>query len=130
MHIKKIRASVFAVTLTLGLITVNFFNHFHAEKALHKDAEQLLYQFHDAMLEAHDILENLPNPDTFQCSEEDVKKLAMLAFEHPTVRLVGVLHGQEQHCANENVHIDLSNYHKRTLNPDKHNKNNKPRNII
>ena len=68
MHIKKIRASVFAVTLTLGLITVNFFNHFHAKKALHKDAEQLLYQFHDAMLEAHDILENLPNPDTFQYS--------------------------------------------------------------
>ena len=54
----------------------------------------------------------------------------MLAFEHPAVRLVGVLHGQEQHCTSENVHIDLSNYHKRTLNPDKHNKNNKPRNII
>lgn len=120
MHIKKITASVFAVTFTLGLITVNFFNHFYAEKALHKDAEQLLFQFHDAMLEAHDILENLPNPDTFQCSEEDVKKLAMLAFEHPAVRLVGVLHGQEQHCASENVYIDLSNYHQRTLNPDKH----------
>jgi hypothetical protein len=50
VHIKKITASIFATTFALGLITVNFFNHFYAEKALHKDAEQLLYQFHDAML--------------------------------------------------------------------------------
>jgi len=120
VHIKKITTSIFAATFTLGLITVNFFNHFYAEKALHKDAEQLLYQFHDAMLEAHKVLESLPEPESFQCSEEDIKQLAMLAFEHPAVRLIGVLHDQEQHCASENVHINLTDYHQRILNPNKH----------
>ena len=121
MKIIKITTSIFAVTFLAGLATVNFFNHFYAEKALQNDAEQLLYQFHDALLEAHEILDNLPAPDKFQCSEADIKKLAMLAFEHPAVRLIGVLHGNKQDCASEQVHLELADYHERVTKPVKHN---------
>jgi len=120
VKITKITASIFAVTFAAGLATVNFFNHFYAEKALQNDAQQLLYQFHDAILEADKILAGLPEPELFQCTPQDIEQLAMLAFEHPAVRLVGVLHGDTQACASEEVHIDLSNYHERVLGPIKH----------
>ncbi|WDE13457.1 EAL domain-containing protein [Thalassomonas haliotis] len=120
MKITKITTSIFVITFAAGLATVNFFNHFYAEKALQNDAEQLLYQFHDAILEADKILAGLPEPELFQCTQKDIEQLAMLAFEHPAVRLVGVLHGDQQACASEEVHIDLSNYHERVLGPIKH----------
>ena len=116
----RITTSIFAVTFVAGLATVNFFNHFYAEKALQNDAEQLLYQFHDALLEAHEILDSLPTPENFQCSKTDIQKLAMLAFEHPAVRLIGVLHGDKQDCASEEIHFDLANYHEQVLKPVKH----------
>ncbi|WDE00708.1 EAL domain-containing protein [Thalassomonas actiniarum] len=120
MKITKITTSIFVITFAAGLATVNFFNHFYAEKALQNDAEQLLYQFHDAILEADKILAGLPDPELFQCSQKDIEQLAMLAFEHPAVRLIGVLHGDQQACASEEVHIDLSDYHERVLGPIKH----------
>jgi len=120
VKIIKITTSIFAVTFVAGLATVNFFNHFYAEKALQNDADQLLYQFHDALLEAHKILDSLPAPENFQCSKTDIEKLAMLAFEHPAVRLIGVLHGNKQDCASEEIHLDLANYHEQLLKPVKH----------
>lgn len=119
VKITKITSSIFVITFAAGLATVNFFNHFYAEKALQSDAEQLLYQFHDAILEADKILASLPAPKEFQCTKDDIAQLAMLAFEHPAVRLLGVLHGDQQACASEDVHIDLANYHQRILAPIK-----------
>ncbi|WP_053005815.1 EAL domain-containing protein [Kiloniella spongiae] len=120
MKITKITSSIFAITFVAGLATVNFFNHFYAEKALQKDAEQLLYQFHDALLEAYKILDTLPEPEDFQCTKSNIEQLALLTYEHPAVRLIGVLHGNKQACASEDIHIDIEDYHERILNPTRH----------
>ena len=120
VKITKVTTSIFVIAFATGLATVNFFNHFYAEKALQSDAEQLLYQFHDALLEANKILNSLPEPKAFQCSQADIEQLAMLAFEHPAVRLIGVFHGEQQNCASEQIHFDLTDYHQRILKPAKH----------
>lgn len=120
MKITKITGGVFCVAFAVGLATVNFFNHFYAEKALQNDAEQLLYQFHDALLDAHKILNTLPEPDDFKCTQSDIEQLARLAFEHPAVRLIGVLHDNNQACASEDIHIDIDNYQEHMLTPSIH----------
>ncbi|SFC78215.1 EAL domain-containing protein [Pseudoalteromonas denitrificans] len=120
MKIIKITSSIFLITFVAGLATVNFFNHFYAKKALKSDAEQLLFQFHDSVVEAHKMLDSLPEPENFQCDNKNIEKLAMLEFEHPNVRLVGVFHDNKQACASQDVHIDIRNYHERVLNPSKH----------
>ena len=111
----RIISVVFSVVFATSLMTINYFNHFYAEKALQKDAEQLLYQFHDTLLEAHKVLEALPDPEIIQCNDATRELLAKYSFESPAIRLIGVLHGEEQFCASEPIHIDLSHYHQRLM---------------
>ncbi len=112
--IKRV-GTVFVIIFAACLTTVNFFNHYYAERALQSDAEQLLYQFHDALVEAHEVLDALPEPDEFQCSEQTIEQMARLTYEHPAVRLLGVLHGEEQACASKPIHMDLSGHHERVI---------------
>ena len=44
-------AMIFIVNFVAGLATVNYFNQFYAQKSLENDAEVLLYQFHDTLVE-------------------------------------------------------------------------------
>ncbi len=111
----KIVGLVFVIIFAACLTTVNFFNHYYAESALQSDAEQLLYQFHDALVEAHEVLDALPEPDEFQCSEQTIEQMAKLTYEHPAVRLLGVLHAEEQACASKPIHMDLSDHHERVI---------------
>ncbi len=106
---------VFVITFVVCLTTVNIFNRYFAERALQSDAEQLLYQFHDALVDAHDVLDTLPEPNEFQCSEQTIEQMALLTYEHPAVRLLGVMHGDEQTCASKPIHMDLSDYHERVI---------------
>ncbi len=116
----KIIGLIFLIVFAACMATVNYFNHFYARQALQSDAEQLLYQFHDALLEAHEVLDTLPDPEVFACNPETVKQLAYLTFEHPAVRLLGILHGDQQDCASEPILVDLSNYHERILSRSDH----------
>lgn len=116
----KIIGPIFTLVFAICLATVNYFNHFYAKQALQSDAEQLLYQFHDALLEAHEVLSVLPDPEAFECNEETIKQLAHLTFEHPAVRLLGIMHGHQQDCASEPVLVDLSDYHQRVITRNDH----------
>ncbi len=111
---------IFAAVFALSLGTLNYFNHYYAEKAMQSDAEQLLYQFHDALFEAHQILASLPDPVEFQCTDETRELLAKHSFENPAIRLLGVIHGNEQHCVSEAIHLDMSHYHQRIMDDGGH----------
>jgi len=111
---------IFTTVFVLSLGTLHYFNNFYANKAMQNDADQLLHQFHDALLEAHQILADLPNPAEFQCNELTRKQLSKYSFESPAIRLLGVMHGEEQQCASETIHIDLSHYQQRVMDGDIH----------
>lgn len=117
---RKIVWAIFFLVFAACLATVNYFNHYYAERALQSDAEQLLFQFHDALVEAYEVLDALPDPERFECNEETVAQLAQLTYEHPAVRLLGVLHGDQQACASQPVQIDLSHYYERAFNRGDH----------
>ncbi len=111
---------IFTIVFALSLGTLNYFNHFYAKKAMQNDAEQLLYQFHDALLEAHQILVDLPDPVEFQCNDKTREQLAKYSFESPAIRLLGIMHSNEQLCASEAIHIDLSHYQQRIMGGNAH----------
>lgn len=112
-RLKKISAIIFVTSFSVCLATVNYFNNFYAKNALERDAEYLLYQFHDALVKARQVLDSLPGPDEFVCNEQTLEKLAALAYKHSAVRLIGVFHDKKQACASESLQLDLSNYHER-----------------
>ncbi len=87
---------------------------------MQNDAKQLLYQFHDTLLEAHQILAELPDPAEFQCNNETIQQLAKYSFESPAIRLLGIMHGKEQLCASAAIHVDMSHYHQRVMDDNGH----------
>lgn len=120
MKIIKMTISIFTITFAVCLSSVIFFNHYYAEKDLQKDADLLLYQFHNALSEVHTLLDDLPGPEKFQCTRNNLDKLSMLAFEHPAVRLIGVIHGNKKKCSSEQEYFDLASHYERVLKPIKH----------
>ncbi|MCP3686868.1 MAG: cyclic diguanylate phosphodiesterase [Gammaproteobacteria bacterium] len=111
----KTVSATFVIVFAVSLLTLSYFNHFYAKKALERDAEQLLYQFHDVLAEGVRVLESLPDPDQFQCNQQTIKQMAKYGYESPAIRLIGISHGDEQFCASGPIHVDLSHYQKRLM---------------
>jgi len=117
---KTLTLTVFLLSTVIGLATVGYFNHYFAKQALQSDAEQLLYKFHDALLEAREVLDSLPAPEQFLCSSENIAILTKLAYEHPSIRLIGTLHANGSDCSSSPLQLSLKHYHERILAPDLH----------
>ncbi|MCP3669212.1 MAG: hypothetical protein GY814_02000 [Gammaproteobacteria bacterium] len=115
---KKILSFVFLGIFMASMASISMFNHFYAKRAMERDTEQLLYEFHDALTSAHNILANLPDPENIQCSKETVSRLVMHTFEHPSIRLLGVLHGKDQICSSSEIQEDISSYKPHRLSSD------------
>jgi sensor c-di-GMP phosphodiesterase-like protein len=113
MSIKNSTAAVFIISFVLSLASVDSFNHFYAVQALKKDTQQLLFEFHEALVSSRKILSKLPDPQQFQCNETTSAYLIEQAFEEPSIRLLGVIHDDQEYCANSTATIALSdfNYH-------------------
>ncbi|MCP4494990.1 MAG: cyclic diguanylate phosphodiesterase [Gammaproteobacteria bacterium] len=116
----KIALLIFAVTFSIGLATVSYFNHFYAEKALYSDAELLLYQFHDAILDAKEVLKSLPQTGKIDCNSIGIERLSQLSYRHPAVRLIGVLRNDGHSCTSAPVNFDLSKHHKQIRSQNSH----------
>lgn len=112
---RTIIASIFVTIFAVSLAAVSYFNHFYAERALQRDTEQLLFEFHDALVEAKSMLAGLPEPDDFRCNDKTYGELVHLSFENPAIRLLGVLHDNEEYCASDAVTVDLSAYKSHAL---------------
>ncbi len=102
---------VFFGVFSISLVTVNYFNNFYARNALARDAELLLYKFHDSLVESYSVLNSLPAADELQCSDNTKQDLAKLAFDSPSLRLVGIHDSEGQYCLSESVHFDMMNYY-------------------
>lgn len=89
---------------------VNYFNHFFAEQSLKRDAEQLLFQLHDALTEASLALHKLPDPELFQCTPSTKEMLAQASFDNPAIRNLTIIHGSEQYCSSSAMKIKLEDY--------------------
>ena len=89
---------------------VNYFNHFFAEQSLKRDAEQLLFQFHDALTEASIALHKLPDPEAFQCNAATQEMLAQASFDNPAIRNLTIIHGADQYCSSSAMKINLEDY--------------------
>ena len=113
MSIKNSTIAVFIISFVLCLASLGSFNHYFAVQALKKDNQQLLFEFHDALISSRKILSELPDPQKFQCNENTSAHLIEQAFEQPSIRLLGVIHGDQEYCANTTATIALSkfNYH-------------------
>ncbi len=109
----KLSVVVFLLSFIVSLASVSRFNHYYAEQALVKDGQQLLFEFHETLVAAGKILADLPDPQTFRCNANTSAHLIEQAFEHPSIRLLGVLHGEQEYCANSTATMTLSNlnYH-------------------
>ncbi|WP_168203980.1 EAL domain-containing protein [Aliikangiella coralliicola] len=118
--IRNLTILTFVIVFASGLAGVRYFNHFYVENVLKNDAEKLLYQFHDALTKAREVLDSLPAPLSFSCNRQSIKQLAKLAFEHPSIRLIGVKHGDQEACASEPIDVDLSHYHDRIVSAENH----------
>ncbi len=113
MSIRNSSIAVFIISFILCLASVSSFNHFYAIQALEKDTKQLLFEFHHALLSSRKILSELPDPEDFKCNEQTSAYLIEQAFEQPAIRLLGVIHNEQEYCANTTATIALSdfNYH-------------------
>lgn len=107
---KRIISVIFIGVFTACLIMVNFFNHFFAEQSLKRDAEQLLFQFHDALNEANLALHSLPAPDQVQCNAKTMALLAKTNFDNPAIRDLTIIHGLDQYCSSSAIQIQLEDY--------------------
>lgn len=107
---KRIISLIFIGVFSACLIMVNFFNHFFAEQSLKRDAEQLLFQFHDALNEANNVLHALPDPDQVQCNPTTQARLAQANFDNPAIRNLSIIHGQDQFCSSSAIEIVLEDY--------------------
>lgn len=112
---KKILALVFLSVFVIGLASVSMFNHFYADRAMEKDTQQLLYEFHDALLTAQTILKGMPEPEEFNCTPATQELLVKQTFENPAIRLLGVMHGDEQTCTSSDLHEEISSYNTHRL---------------
>jgi sensor c-di-GMP phosphodiesterase-like protein len=110
MSLPKSTVVVFIISFLLSLASVGSFNHFYATKAIKKDTQQFLFEFHDALVSSKKILTNLPDPQLFQCNKETREHLINVAFEEPAIRLLGVLHGEESYCTNTTAEITFANF--------------------
>ncbi len=107
---KRIISLIFIGVFSACLIMVNFFNHFFAEQSLKRDAEQLLFQFHDALNEANLALHKLPDPEQVQCNEATQARLAQASFDNPAIRNLTIIHGQDQYCSSSTIEIAIEDY--------------------
>jgi EAL domain-containing protein (putative c-di-GMP-specific phosphodiesterase class I) len=110
MNLPKSTAVVFIISFLLSLASVNSFNHFYTTKAIKKDTQQFLFEFHDALVSSRKILTNLPDPQLFQCNKKTREQLINIAFEEPAIRSLGVFHGKESYCTNTTAQITFANF--------------------
>ena len=93
----------------------NYFNYFFAEQSLKRDANQLLFQFHDALDEASKALHNLPDPEKFECTEQTRRQLSAINFDNPAIRNLTIIHDGKQYCSSSNLQLVLKNYREHKL---------------
>ena len=101
---------VFTIAFVVCLASVSFFNDFYARQSLQRDAEQLLYQFHDALLEARRLLNGFPVSENAPCDEQASKQLAELAYTSPAVRTLGFINSDGKGCVSAPHFPELTTY--------------------
>lgn len=111
----KTVAIIFTGTFAICLVMANYFNYFFAEQSLKRDAEQLLFQFHDALEEASKALHSLPSPDEFECTEDTKQLLSEINFRNPAIRNLTIIHGNEQYCSSSNLTLVIEKYREHKL---------------
>lgn len=101
---------IFVSVFVACLASMNVFNHFYAKRAMERDTEQILYEFHDALGAVHSVLEKLPIIPNEQCSSILQSELERAAFEHPAIRLLGVWQDGITLCSSSDVKEELASY--------------------
>lgn len=115
---KKLLTIVFLLVFLVGLASVSMFNHYYADRAMERDTQQLLYEFHDALMSAQAILAEMPDPEDFECTPDMLNRIVMQTFENPAVRLLGVMQGDKQICSSTELHEEISSYNTHRLSED------------
>ncbi|GAA5316809.1 MAG: EAL domain-containing protein [Candidatus Pelagadaptatus aseana] len=98
---KKIIITEFTTLLILLLCSVGFVNHFYAVRSLQNDADQLLYQLHDALTESHAVLKSLSGSMGDECDATAKGRTSTLTYSHPSVRFLGFLDSNGSLCTDD-----------------------------
>ena len=114
--IKKISVLVFVVTFLLGLLSIHSFISYFASESLKRDVSQMLYLFHDAVLDAETSLSDFAKMNYAGCTADLAEKLNDSVFKHPAVRWIGIETEQGENCYSNPKHIDTQKYNEHPIN--------------
>ena len=100
----------FITTLTFCSMSFSVVNGYLVEKALSRDAELLLFDFHKSLLNAHNILEKHAASGREMCAPETLNDLSLDVYNHVSIRMLGVAENRTIKCATEGPQLHLSEY--------------------
>ncbi|NTS78361.1 EAL domain-containing protein [Catenovulum sp. SM1970] len=103
----KILPMIFLFVFIICMASVSSFNNFYAKGALERDTEQILYEFHDTLITAHNVLEQLQIMSNDQCSDKLKGQLERTVFEQPAIRLLGVWKDGDIFCSSAGIRETL-----------------------
>ncbi|MEZ8890197.1 EAL domain-containing protein [Vibrio sp. 10N.247.311.14] len=100
----------FITTSTLFSMSFSVVNSYLVEKALSRDAELLLFDFHKSLLNAHNILNKHAILTRDKCTPEALNDLSLDVYNHVSIRMLGVAENEVIKCATEGPKLHLSRY--------------------
>ncbi|MEH0771923.1 EAL domain-containing protein [Vibrio alginolyticus] len=100
----------FIITLVVCSMSFRVVNSYLTTKALSRDAELLLFDFHESLLDAHGILDKYSDTELDICTPQVLAALSLDVYHHAAIRMIGLAENGAIQCATDGPSLHLSQY--------------------
>ena len=108
---RRVRVISFAVSLSVlfsVLTLAPVVQEKISQEVLKRDAQLLLYQLHEDLLDALEVKNRVHELIKEGCAVDTSLYLEKFVLEHPSVRWIGIDDHKQQHCSNTNTKLTFS----------------------
>lgn len=117
-RVQFVSCTVSVGVLLLVLLTIPIVQEKISQEVLKRDAQLLLYQLHDDLVDAFKVKQKVYDTVTKGCTGETSNHLEKFVLEHPSVRWIGVDDYKMRHCSNTNTKLTFAHSHQTSINND------------